>query len=290
MSHIGSRCKVMHGNADKTSGGLTKEDLMYNKQGKIVSIKMSKNAKKEKRLEKAGWTVHKGQFGAIPMKGGVNTLFNNSGSPIKKQKTVNNTKIPKYIPGTIDFIKNQEKIRAIEIATTTMRYNFQNCTQIGERLRESPANAIFIDETANKVYKIGSWTPFYDRSIDNECKAYNILMEEYPEDINIHYPKMFKCEKIEGTDFGILTIQFIENIIMKNPINNDMRYTINEYLSRVGIRHNDLNQNVFIHQPSSNKPPTFLIIDFEDVTFINKTSNKEQERGSGLFGYNSNNN
>ena len=44
MSNIGSRCKVMHGNANKTSGGLTKDDLMYNKQGKIVSIKMSNNA------------------------------------------------------------------------------------------------------------------------------------------------------------------------------------------------------------------------------------------------------
>jgi len=54
MLNIGSRCKVMHGNANKTSGGLKKEDLMYNKQGKIVSKKMSKNAKKEKRLEKAG--------------------------------------------------------------------------------------------------------------------------------------------------------------------------------------------------------------------------------------------
>ena len=33
---IGSRAKVMHGNAQKTSGGLTKSQLKYNKQGKIV--------------------------------------------------------------------------------------------------------------------------------------------------------------------------------------------------------------------------------------------------------------
>ena len=37
---IGSRSQVMHGNAKKTSGGLTKSQLKYNKQGKIVSKKV----------------------------------------------------------------------------------------------------------------------------------------------------------------------------------------------------------------------------------------------------------
>ena len=36
---IGSRAKVMHGGAEKTVGGLTKNDLMYNKAGRIVSKK-----------------------------------------------------------------------------------------------------------------------------------------------------------------------------------------------------------------------------------------------------------
>ena len=36
---IGSRAKVMHGGAKKTVGGLTKDDLMYNKAGRIVSKK-----------------------------------------------------------------------------------------------------------------------------------------------------------------------------------------------------------------------------------------------------------
>jgi hypothetical protein len=36
---IGSRAKVMHGGAEKTVGGLTKDDLMYNKAGRIVSKK-----------------------------------------------------------------------------------------------------------------------------------------------------------------------------------------------------------------------------------------------------------
>ena len=71
MQRIGSRAQVMHGNAKMTGGGLKKKDLKYNKQGKIVSKKMSAIAKKEKRLQKAGYTTKKGQFGAVrTMRGG----------------------------------------------------------------------------------------------------------------------------------------------------------------------------------------------------------------------------
>jgi hypothetical protein len=61
---IGSRAQVMHGTADHTSGGLTKTDLKYNKAGRIVSRKKSMKAKKEKRLEKAGYKTRKGKFGS----------------------------------------------------------------------------------------------------------------------------------------------------------------------------------------------------------------------------------
>lgn len=33
---VGSRAKVWHGNADHTSGGLTKDDLLKNSKGRIV--------------------------------------------------------------------------------------------------------------------------------------------------------------------------------------------------------------------------------------------------------------
>jgi hypothetical protein len=62
---VGSRAQVMHGTADHTSGGLKKGDLKYNKYGRIVSRKKSQKAKKEKRLEKAGYKTRKGKFGAI---------------------------------------------------------------------------------------------------------------------------------------------------------------------------------------------------------------------------------
>jgi hypothetical protein len=65
MKQIGSRAEVMHNNAVKTSGGLTKKDLMYNKQGRIVSKKKSRSAKKDKRLVKAGYKTKKGQFGSF---------------------------------------------------------------------------------------------------------------------------------------------------------------------------------------------------------------------------------
>ena len=62
---VGSRAQVMHGTADKTSGGLTKNDLKYNKNRKIVSKKASARAKRENRLAKAGYKTKKGVFGAF---------------------------------------------------------------------------------------------------------------------------------------------------------------------------------------------------------------------------------
>ena len=44
---FGSRAEVFHGNATKTSGGLTKKDLIKNKHGEIVSRKKHLTAKKD---------------------------------------------------------------------------------------------------------------------------------------------------------------------------------------------------------------------------------------------------
>ena len=61
---IGSRAQVWHGTAYKTTGGLTKRDLMMS-HGRVVSRKKHFTAKKEKRLEKAGYFAKKGSFGFI---------------------------------------------------------------------------------------------------------------------------------------------------------------------------------------------------------------------------------
>jgi hypothetical protein len=55
----------MHGTALKTAGGLTKKNLVYNKYGRIVSRTKSMRAKKEKRLQKAGYHTRKGVFGHV---------------------------------------------------------------------------------------------------------------------------------------------------------------------------------------------------------------------------------
>ena len=46
----GSRAAVWHGTAYKTAGDLTKDKLVYNKHGRIVSVRASKSAKKNKNL------------------------------------------------------------------------------------------------------------------------------------------------------------------------------------------------------------------------------------------------
>lgn len=48
LKNIGSKDEVYHGSANKTSGGLHKEDLIMNVKGKIVSKKKSEQAKLRK--------------------------------------------------------------------------------------------------------------------------------------------------------------------------------------------------------------------------------------------------
>lgn len=66
---IGSRAQIWHGTAYKTKGGLTKSDLLMNKRGHVVSKKLYNRAKKEKRLEKAGYFTQKGKFGWVKRDG-----------------------------------------------------------------------------------------------------------------------------------------------------------------------------------------------------------------------------
>jgi len=74
---VGSRAEVFHGNADETSGGLEKKDLMM-KDGRIISKAASKAAKKSLKsnpkfrafIEAAKKKADKkGEFGLVPKKG-----------------------------------------------------------------------------------------------------------------------------------------------------------------------------------------------------------------------------
>lgn len=63
MQTTGSRAQVWHGTAKKTSGGLTKRNLMKNKHGRIVSRRKHASGKKTiKNLKKLGYVAKKGQF------------------------------------------------------------------------------------------------------------------------------------------------------------------------------------------------------------------------------------
>lgn len=62
---IGTRAQVWHRTAYKTSGDLTRSDLLQNKNGRIVSKVKHASAKREKRLVKAGYGTKKGTFGFV---------------------------------------------------------------------------------------------------------------------------------------------------------------------------------------------------------------------------------
>ena len=62
---FGSRIQVFRGNAYKTTGDLTADKLIMNKHGRVVSAAKHKTAKKEKRLQKAGFGTQKGKFGYV---------------------------------------------------------------------------------------------------------------------------------------------------------------------------------------------------------------------------------
>jgi len=61
---VGSRAEVFHGSAQRTTGRLTKDDLMKNKAGRIVSRKRHEAGKGALRyLHAKGYIAVKGAFG-----------------------------------------------------------------------------------------------------------------------------------------------------------------------------------------------------------------------------------
>lgn len=66
-TNIGSRAQVMHGTARKTSGGLGKDDLTYNKSGSIVSKKKSLEAKKSENGLLKLWRKAMKEVSSSPM-------------------------------------------------------------------------------------------------------------------------------------------------------------------------------------------------------------------------------
>lgn len=95
MQTVGTRAQVWHGTAKKTSGGLTKTNLMKNKHGRIVSKRKHASGKKTiKNLKKLGYVAKKGEFKLFhkrkhskKMRGGVGSPMGTGeqlGSPLDR--------------------------------------------------------------------------------------------------------------------------------------------------------------------------------------------------------------
>jgi len=70
---FGSREQVWNGTAYKTKYGMTVDDIIQNKHGRLVSAVKHKTASKEQRLKKYGFFTRKGKFGYVkktPLKTG----------------------------------------------------------------------------------------------------------------------------------------------------------------------------------------------------------------------------
>lgn len=81
---IGSRAQVMNGTAKKTSGGLVKKDLKYNKGGDIVSRKNSARAKRTESPALKAWRSSVKQAYKLPKYSKKTFILIKKGSPFYK--------------------------------------------------------------------------------------------------------------------------------------------------------------------------------------------------------------
>ena len=158
MKIIGSRDEVWNGVAKKTSGGLLKKDLKKNKRGRIVSKKMSNRAKKEKRLEKAGYKTKKGKFTLFKAKkiGGMNSNNNETngnnnetnnarGLAAKMLKKEENeyklgVEAPKLLQNVADAKKTNEALISNALSEFLTNENLKSLSQTSKKIKENLSN------------------------------------------------------------------------------------------------------------------------------------------------------
>ena len=257
MLRVGSRAQVMHGNAKITGGGLRKKDLTYNKAGKIVSKKMSKMAKKEMRLQKAGYITTKGVFGVKKMSGG------DPPSPPKKQKV--NYKVNAIPQEIIDECKKDfsDTIHNTEIKRFTQKTS-------------NPFNTYFVIKINGEdkyFIKCGRWERT-DRCIKNEVIAYTRLYQMYNDDCEGDYPKyakMITYAKTNDKNNGCIALRFVKNTKLPVHSNGDVIEKGLNYLKEAGIFHHDIATNIKIHIDNN----TPFILDFEGSQTFTTPLDKE---------------
>ena len=104
---IGTRAEVYHGTARRTSGGLTKNELMINKHGRIVSKRKHNTAKKEMRLLKFGYATKKGKFGFVKTKSSKRSRSSSRSSSRRRSRRMRGGNAPVGEAYTLD--KGPEK-------------------------------------------------------------------------------------------------------------------------------------------------------------------------------------
>lgn len=309
MKRIGSRAQVMHGNAKQTSGGLVKKDLKYNKYGKIVSKKKSDLAKKEKRLENAGYVTQKGIFGVKNnIKGGNNNInnINFQLTSISRRSSIQDVKSSENKKNAIMSITNKKfKNNYSQNIVNNFLNGLRNKTiqRLSRSGNVNPNNEIYIDKYNKKIYKFGLWNDRY-RSIKNEFISYSLLNNTSNNNEKKHFPKLYDCVLIPDTKYAMLVIEYKENLkqyqyIEENAINNSNNnnlymdnfnqnskisnnLNINEkkklyentiaFLRNKGIFNEDIKGNLFYY--TKNNQNIFYCIDFEEVEFKNNNNKK----------------
>ena len=126
MTHeqqIGSRAQVMNGTAHHTKGGLTKNALMYNKHGRIVSKRKHNMGKKTiKHLYKLGFKPKKGSFklfkkgrGSKKMRGGTGNAvgLGNVGAPLDRALLAGGSRRSRRMSGGAMFALSPSPISGI---------------------------------------------------------------------------------------------------------------------------------------------------------------------------------
>lgn len=142
---IGTRAEVMNNTAKMTSGGLMKKNLKYNKQGKIVSKKASKTAKK---LSKERYKTKNIKFNSV------------GGSLIESMKNIHTSKKlnMKNIYNKIynDIQKCESEYIGFEIVDNQLQYHcvdINNITgMVDVTLEENKLK--YIDRTNQVKYQI----------------------------------------------------------------------------------------------------------------------------------------
>ena len=144
MERVGSRASVMYGLAKMTGGGLTKDDLMYNEKGKIVSKKKRMMARKNMRGGSGSTTKNfsKNPRGSINYKS-VQSLINDTNFDNDWLSLIHDT--------TIIYLPEKKKINSKSKEIKNKIKELKELEAFFDFLKSNPN--FKIDETKKKNYE-----------------------------------------------------------------------------------------------------------------------------------------